>query len=180
MWAAGCRGCSPAAHITTIGQLTINYHGIFVPVCVCGVHMLCMCAQVCAGMNAHVCMCVWRPEVDREFLINALLHFFDTGFLLAEPGSHRFSNSKWPVSSRYLPICLHLPSARNRGIHCYGWLFCVHVECGFRSLMLAWQTLYHLSHVPIPLWRIFNDLYYKNYKSNMKYFNIYYRVIQKV
>lgn len=25
---------------------------------------LCVCVRVCAHINAHVCLCMWRPEVN--------------------------------------------------------------------------------------------------------------------
>jgi hypothetical protein len=47
--------------------------------CVCGMVYVCMCA--CAYACSHVCMCIWRPEIDVKYFSSSL------SMLFAEAGS---------------------------------------------------------------------------------------------
>lgn len=163
-----------------IGQLAINYHGRFVPVCVCVMCTCSACVHKYVLVWMHMCACVYGGQrlIENVLLMLSTISLTQGFFSLdLDHTDSAIQSGQWVpeifLSASAFPVLGIEAHTAMAGFlrACWVWT---------QVLMLARQTLYHLSHLPILLWRIFNDLYYKKYKSNMKYFSIYYRVYQKV
>lgn len=57
---------------------------------------------VCAYVHVHVCIYIWRPEVNVR---GCLLHLmFEAGFI-REPRTDKFGQARWPASPQDL-LCM--------------------------------------------------------------------------
>lgn len=94
----------------------------------------------------HVCMYLWRPEVDiRHLPLWLLTLILETGFLI-ELGDHPISRQadQW-ASGIYLS--LNIINAGIMGTHCHTWLSHV-LGIQTQVLILAWLVLY-ISPAPL-------------------------------
>lgn len=100
----------------------------------------CMHTFVCMGGVAHVCGCLWRPEVDMDVVLDFIpLLSTETG-CLAEPRAHQLGSLPSHLS---LDPCSYLLSAGIAGrAVMLAWLLCG-----------CWQVFYPLGITPAPsLW----------------------------
>lgn len=104
-----------------------------------------MCVHAC--MFAHVEECIWRPKVDVGYFIHSPPGLLRQG-LSHRPGAHWLSCMPGqPVPGIFLsPVPQPLWSQTHAPI----WIFIWVPGIPTQVLMLTWQTLYQLSHLPSP------------------------------
>jgi hypothetical protein len=104
-----------------------------------------MCVRVCVFIHpvcvggGYACLCIWRPEVDRECLTQLLCILFFEARSLTEPGAHQLDKADWLVRPKN-PFSLCLPRPGLQALLSWGFFcffFFVFFKTGFLCVVLA-------------------------------------------
>lgn len=88
------------------GTKTIVKSGFIEGVCVCVIHIF-----MWMWVLVHLCVFMWRAEVDVRYFLQSLSIFIFETRSLTEPIAYGFSWAHWPASECQRSTCLSLPSA---------------------------------------------------------------------